>query len=56
MKQNTLTNEWLCWIPNTAQAYYYKNKKLAKRFVDNVNNAFKNGELKIKNGSVIKIK
>ena len=56
MKQNPLTNDWLCWIPNTAQAYYYKNKRSAYKFVTKVNNAFEKGELKIKNGQVIKIK
>jgi hypothetical protein len=45
-KENPLTGDWLCWIPDTTQAYYYPTKKKAKEFCDKVNNAFEKGELK----------
>ena len=45
-KQNPLTNDWLCWIPNTSHAYYYSTEKGAKDFCNKVNNAFHKGELK----------
>lgn len=51
-KQNPLTGDWLCWIPETPQAYYYATKKSAERFCNKVNTAFSKGELIIKNGIV----
>lgn len=44
-KENPLTSNWLCWIPNTSQAYYCPKKKSAKEFCDKVNLAFEKGEL-----------
>lgn len=55
-EQNPLNNNWLCWIPDTPQAYYCNTKTQAVKFCDNVNTAFKNGALKIINGKVTKIK
>ena len=53
-EQNPLTGDWLCWIPDTAQAYYYSTKKTAKVFCDKINKAFEVGKLKIDNG-VLKV-
>ena len=55
MKQNPLTGDWLCWIPETSQAYYYEGELSARKFVEKVNAAFVKGELKIVNGKVIKL-
>jgi hypothetical protein len=54
-EQNPLTKNWLCWIPDTPQAYYYPTEKRAEEFCNKVNRAFENGELKIQNGKVIKL-
>lgn len=55
-KQNPLNGWWLCQIHGTAQAYYYKDKRSAKKFCDNVNRAFEKGELIIdENGHVKRI-
>lgn len=51
-EKNPLTGDWLCWIPNTPQAYYYSTEKQAMLFVIAVNRAFERGELIIKNGNV----
>jgi len=48
-EKNPLTGDWLCWIPDTPQAYYYPTKKKAKEFCDKVNKAFDNGEIKFDN-------
>jgi len=53
-KENPLTGDWLCWIPGTAQAYYYSTKRTAKRFCDKINNAFAIGQLEIIEGKLIK--
>jgi len=45
IEQNPETRDWLCWIPNTPQAYYYGNKKTALKFVNKVNKAFDKGDL-----------
>lgn len=52
-KENPLTGDWLCWIPDTTQAYYCKTQSSAKTFCDKINKAFEKGELKIVNGKVI---
>ena len=55
-KKNPLSGDWLCWIPGTPQAYYCQTKKEAKEFCDNVNNAFKKGELRFnEEGRVVKV-
>ena len=55
-KQNPLTNDWLCWIPDTPVGYYYSTKKKAKEFCVAVNKAFENGELIIdENGRLVKV-
>lgn len=54
-KENPLTGDWLCWIPDTPQAYYYSSKKKAKEFCDKVNKAIDVGELKFDdNGLLVK--
>ena len=55
-KQNPLTGDWLCYIPDTSQAYYCPTEKKAKDFCDKINKAFAKGELKIIEGRVIKVK
>lgn len=45
-KINPLTKDWLCWIPNTPQAYYCETEKKAKNFCAEINNAFKVGKIK----------
>jgi hypothetical protein len=56
-KQNPLNNSWLCYIPNTPQAYYYPSKKVAKSFCDRVNKAFADGRLKFdEQGKVTEVK
>jgi len=55
-KQNPLTGDWLCYISGTSQAYYYSNKKDAKKFCDRVNKAYENGEWAIENGEIKIIK
>ncbi len=55
-KANPLTNNWLCWIPNTSQAYYYPTKQSAERFCNKVNQAFEKGELRLDNGRVVKVR
>lgn len=56
--KNPFTGNWLCWIPDTTQAYYFSkgvNKKEVEEFCDKVNNAFHNAELKIdKDGKVVR--
>jgi len=47
MKKNPLTGDWLCWIEGTSQAYYYKGKRSAEKFVRNVNKGIENGEILI---------
>lgn len=55
-EQNPLNNNWLCWIPNTPQAYYCSTKKAAKDFCDQVNEAFAKGELTFNDqGKVVKM-
>jgi hypothetical protein len=55
-KENPLTGDWLCWIPNTPQAYYCSTKKKAKEFCDKVNKAFAAGELKFdEDGRMVKV-
>ena len=54
-KQNPSTGDWLCWIPGTSQAYYVKSKKQAKKFCNNVNEAFQSGKLIIENGKVVQL-
>ena len=46
-KQNPLTGDWLCYIPNTPQAYYYSSKKKAAMFCDKINAMFDSGKLKL---------
>lgn len=55
-KKNPLSGDWLCWIPDTPQAYYYSTKKKAKEFCDKVNKAFDAGALKFdEDGRVVKV-
>ena len=54
-KENPLIGDWLCWIPDTPQAYYLPTKKKAKEFCDKVNKAFEIGELKFDDGRVVKV-
>ena len=55
-KKNPLTGDWLCWNPDTPQAYYYPTKKKAIEFCNKVNSAFKKGELKFnEEGRVVKV-
>jgi len=54
-QENPLSGDWLCWIPRTVQAYYYPTKRQAKKFCDNVNQAFERGELKLVGDKVIKV-
>ena len=55
-KENPLNGNWLCWIPDTSQAYYYSTKKKAKEFCDKVNKAFDDEELKFnEEGRVVKV-
>jgi hypothetical protein len=44
-KQNVLTGDWLCFIPETPHAYYYSTKQSAKEFCDKVNEAFEQKKL-----------
>ena len=54
-KENPLTGDWLCWIPNTQQAYCLKSKKGAEEFCNKVNKAFETGVLKFdEDGYVVK--
>jgi len=53
-KQNPLTGDWLCYIPGTAQAYIYENKRGAKKFCSNVNHAFERGDLIIDEDGCVK--
>jgi hypothetical protein len=53
-EQNPLTNDWLCWIPNTSQAYYCKSKKEAAKFCEDVNKAIENKVYAIINGKLVK--
>ena len=53
-KQNPDTKDWLCWIPNSSQAYYYRFKKDAKKFCEKINKLFADGTLCFdENGNVI---
>jgi hypothetical protein len=54
-KKNPLNGSYLCWIPGTAQGYYYSSKKMAKKFCDEVNKAFAAGRLKLEDGKVTTI-
>lgn len=36
-EQNNLNNNWLCWVPCTPEAYYFKSKKEAASFCNTVN-------------------
>ena len=54
-EKNPLTGDWLCWIPDTAIAYYCRTKKQAGKFCDEVNKAFEVGKLKFKDGRIIKV-
>lgn len=55
-KENPITSDWLCWIPDTPQAYYCSTKKKAKEFCDKVNKAFDVGELKFgEDGRIVKV-
>ena len=45
-KQNPLTGDWLCFIPETPQAYYCSTEKEAEKFCYKINQAFEAGELK----------
>jgi hypothetical protein len=53
--RNPLTGDYLCWIPNTDQAYYVVKKSGAKSFCNKINIAFKQGKLKIIDGKVVKV-
>lgn len=44
-KQNPLTNDWLCYIPDTPYAWYCPTLKSAKMFCEDVNAAFASGKL-----------
>lgn len=54
-ERNPLNGSYLCWIPGTAQGYYYSSKKIAKAFCDEVNKAFETGRLKLVDGKVITV-
>lgn len=55
MKQNPLTGDWLCYIPEVPmQAYYYGTKRSAQKFIGKVNEAFERGELEIVDGELRK--
>jgi hypothetical protein len=46
MKKNPLSGDWLCMIPEyPSQAYYYEDKRSARRFITAVNDALDSGEL-----------
>lgn len=51
-KQNPLTGNWLCHIPNTSQAYYCERKTDATKFCTKVNIGFFRGEISLINGIV----
>lgn len=42
-KQNPETNDWLCYIPETSQAYYVRTKSQAVKFCTQVNQGFELG-------------
>lgn len=53
MKQNPLTGEWLCWIPDTAQAYYCSTKGGAEKFCAQANADFASGKLSVVGGKLV---
>ena len=55
-KQNPLTGDWLCWIPNNSYACYYPTKRMAKKFCDKFNKAFDIGKIKFDSkGNIVKV-
>ena len=53
-KENNLGGNFLCYIPQTPQAYYVNTKKQAIEFCNKINSKFKNGSLKLENGKIVK--
>jgi hypothetical protein len=55
LEQNPLTGDWLCWIPDTAHAYYYSTEQSAKEFCDKVNRGFEAGIITIDNEGHLRV-
>lgn len=53
MKQNPLTGDWLCSIPNTDQAYYAHSKTNAKKFCATVNDNLDKGLVLVRDGHLV---
>ena len=53
-KYNEIGKNYLCYIPQTSQAYYVKSKKDAEKFCKKVNLAINNGFYSIIDGKLIK--